>query len=92
MRGLKFVGTDVRNGEMKMMDDDLTATMPGGRTPGPKAPDDCVTLFSEERKHAWISLGEARVCDGLWSLLRRRQDEPACRADTQDAAPRGIAI
>ena len=52
-----------------MMDDDLTATMPGGRTPGPKAPDDCVTLFSEERKHAWISLGEARVCDGLWSLL-----------------------
>ena len=68
-----------------MTDEDLTATMSDGRTPGVKAPDDCVTLFSEERKHAWISLGEARVSDGLWSLLRRRQDEPACREDIQDA-------
>ena len=70
---------------MNMTDDDLTATMSDGRTPGVKAPDDCVTLFSEERKHGWISLGEARVSDGLWSLLRRRQDEPACREDIQDA-------
>jgi eukaryotic-like serine/threonine-protein kinase len=71
------------------MDDDLTATMPDGRPPGANAPNDCETLFREEGDHAWMSLGEERVCEGLWGLLRRRQDEPSCRDDVREALAPG---
>ena len=71
------------------MDDDLTATMPDGHASGANAPDDCVTLFRDEGEPAWVSLGEERVCGGLWSLLRRRQDEPSCRDDVREALAPG---
>jgi eukaryotic-like serine/threonine-protein kinase len=70
---------------MGIMDDDLTATMPDGHPPGASGPNDCETLFRDEGDHAWMSLGEERVCEGLWGLLRRRQDEPSCRDDIRDA-------
>jgi serine/threonine-protein kinase len=74
---------------MGIMDDDLTATMPDGHLPRASAPTDCETLFRDEGEHTWMSLGEERVCEGLWGLLRRRQDEPSCRDDGRDASAPG---
>ncbi len=74
---------------MGIMDDDLTATMPDGHPPRATAPTDCETLFRDEGEHAWMSLGEERVCEGLWGLLRRHQDEPSCRDDGRDALAPG---
>jgi eukaryotic-like serine/threonine-protein kinase len=74
---------------MGIMDDDLTATMPDGHPLGASAPTDCETLFREEGDHAWVSLGEERVCEGLWGLLRRRQDEPSYRDDVREALAPG---
>jgi eukaryotic-like serine/threonine-protein kinase len=74
---------------MGIMDDDLTATMPDGHPPGASATTDCETLFRDEGEHAWMSLGEERVCEGLWGLLRRRKNEPSCRDDVRDALAPG---
>ena len=74
---------------MGIMDDDLTATMPDGHPLGANAPTDCETLFREEGDHAWVSLGEERVCEGLWGLLRRLKDEPSCRDDVRKALAPG---
>jgi eukaryotic-like serine/threonine-protein kinase len=71
------------------MDDDLTATMPDGHARGASAPTDCETLFRDEGEHTWMSLGEERVCEGLWGLLRRRKDEPSCRDDVREALAPG---
>jgi eukaryotic-like serine/threonine-protein kinase len=74
---------------MGIMDDDLTATIPEGHPRGASGPNDCETLFRDEGDHAWLSLGEERVCEGLWGLLRRRQNEPSCRDDVGEALAPG---
>ena len=71
------------------MDDDLTAAMPDEQSTEAIASKDCVTLFRDDRERAWVPLGEARVCDGLWSLLHRRQGEPSCHEDIGESHASG---
>ena len=66
------------------MDDNLTVTILGDGPHRQGGSEDLVTLIKDEFKddadRGWAALGEARVSDGLWKLLRRRRDEPSCEA------------
>ena len=70
------------------MDDNQTVTMSEEQGHLQAGEKDFVTLFKDEAERGWLPLGEARVSDGLWGLLRRRRDEPSCAS----GAPSGQAI
>lgn len=60
------------------MDDNRTVTIVGETPPHQVSAGDFVTLFQDEPDRGWAPLGDVRVSDGLWSLLRRRREEPSC--------------
>ena len=62
------------------MDDNLTVTISGDEPHRQGVLKDFVTLFNDEAERGWVPLGNVRVSDGLWNLLRRRRDEPSCEA------------
>lgn len=69
------------------MDDDLTVTISEDERSRRGDSKDFVTLFKDENDRGWTPLGDVRVSDGLWTLLRRRRDEPFCA----DGSPPGKA-
>lgn len=60
------------------MEDNLTVTMSEAEAQRQGVVKDFVTLFKDEPDRGWAPLGDLRVSDGLWDLLRRRRDEPSC--------------
>jgi hypothetical protein len=60
------------------MDDNLTVTISDDEPHRQGVLKDFVTLFNDETERGWVPLGNVRVSDGLWNLLRRRRDEPSC--------------
>ena len=74
---------------MGMRDDDLTATAATNQAPDAVAAEDFVTLIRDESEPVWVPLGEARVCDGLWKLMGRRQGEPSCHEDVPEGDTSG---
>ena len=62
------------------MDDNLTVTISEDEPHRQGVHKDVVTLFNDETERGWVPLGNVRVSDGLWKLLRRRRDEPSCEA------------
>ena len=71
------------------MEDNPTVTILGEGPHRPAASEDFVTLLRDEGDAAWVPLGDMRVSDGLWKLLRRRRDEPSCDPGSQTEAAAG---
>ena len=73
------------------MDDNLTVTMSEDKPHQQGVLKDFVTVFNDETARGWVPLGNVRVSDGLWNLLRRRRDEPSCEADRPTGPDRQAA-